>query len=109
MSEKGFILNIVMIVVILTLVFLSQQPYFMNTGKNLYLQGIKQGGIYWSNFDEWFKSNIYPGVSREVTRRGETVKKEIDKQKNNVVQNIWEKFKSYFAAKFSKTFGTKVE
>ena len=89
--------------------FLSQQEYFKPIGKTLYSQGSKQGGEYLAKASEWFKVSIYPRVSREAASRGEVVKIEINNQKNNAVQNIWESFKNYFAAQFSKFSGTKVK
>lgn len=104
-SKRGFTKNILIIVVILAIVFLSQQAYFRPIIKNLYQQGNK----YLIEAQNWFKTNIYSKVSGEVEKRGEEAKKEINKEKNNILQNIWGKLKNYFAEKFSKTFGTKVE
>lgn len=105
MRERGFIKNIVIIIVILVVVFLSQQPYFKPVGENMYATSQS----YWSKTVDWFKTNIYPRVSGEVTKRGEPLKQEITNQKNNAVQTLWESIKNYFAEKFSNFFGTKVQ
>ena len=105
MEFSKFIKNIIIIVLILGLAFASQWPYFSSISRDLYQQGSK----YILNGQNWFQTNIYPRLSGEVEKRGEEVKKEIDKQKNNILQNIWEKIKNNLAEKFSKTFGTKVE
>lgn len=109
MNEKGFIKNIVIIIVLLAVVFLSQQPYFNEAGKKLYFQTEAQVKDYWEKAGDWFRSNIYPRVSGEVEQKSAIVQEEITKQKNNFVQNIWENIKNYFANIFSKTTGTPVQ
>lgn len=89
--------NIVVVILILLAVFLSQQPYFSKYGKNLYFQIKPQIEAYWTKTADWFKNNVYPRVSGEVEQRSAVIRQEIDKQKNNIAQNIWQKIKSYFA------------
>lgn len=98
MNEKGFIVNIVIIIALVAVVFLSQQPYFNEAGKKLYFQAEAQ-----------VKNNIYPRVSGEVEQKSAIVQEEVTKQKNNFVQNIWGNIKNYFANIFSKTTGTPVQ
>lgn len=98
MHEKGFIANIVIIIAILVVVFLSQQPSFKPASQS-----------YWSKATDWFKASIYPRVSGEVVKRGEPLQQEINNQKNNAAQTLWENIKNYFAEKFSHFFGTKVQ
>ena len=107
--EKDIIVNILAILVVLGIVFFSQQPQFSNIGGDLYIQSARKGGEFWIKSSDWFKASIYPNISGEVAKRGEVIKEEITKQKDGAVKNIWENIKSYFAEKFSKTFGTKVE
>ena len=109
MNERGFIKNIVIIVILSAVVFLSQQPYFKKYGENLYSQIKPQVEPYWSKTVDWFKNNIYPRVSGEVEQKSTFIQQEINKQKNNIVQNIWEKTKNYFANIFSKFSGTQVQ
>jgi hypothetical protein len=117
MNEKEFLKYIVIIVVILALVFLSQQPYFREYGKNLYFQAKAQLKVYWlvywTKLTHWFKDNIYSPVysvvSREVEQKSTVLQQEINKQKNKIVQDIWEKVKNYFANIFSKISGTAVQ
>lgn len=54
-------------------------------------------------------ANVYPRVSGGVEGSKEIIEKEVVRQKDNAVKNIWGKFKSYLAEKFSKMSGTKVE
>ncbi len=89
-NNKGFILNIVAIVVVLGIVFLSQQANYDYIG-------------------DWFKTNIYPRVSHEIESRGEEVQKEVLKQKDMVAQSLWDKIKIFFQEKFNTTFKTNVK
>lgn len=109
MNEKGFITNIIIVIIVLAVVFLSQQPYFREYGKNLYSQIKPQVEAYWTKTTDWFRNNVYPRVSGEVEQKAVVIQEEITKQKNNIVQNIWEKIKSYFANIFSKVSGTPVQ
>ena len=106
---KNMIKNIVIIIVLLAVVFLSQQLYFEEVGKKLYSQVEAQVNIYWIKIADWFGSNVYTRVSGEVEEKSAVVQKEITKQKDNIVQNVWEKTKTYFASIFSKTTGTPVQ
>lgn len=113
MREKGFIQYITIIIIILVIVFLSQQPYFRGYGKNISREVEALVGSYWLKTAEWTKINIYPKIGGEVAKRGEALKEEvaekITEQKNNFVKNIWNKFKNYFANIFLKTTGTQVQ
>lgn len=101
MNEKGFVRNIVIIIILLIVVFLSQQTYFNKIGRNLYFQAQTQIKTYWAN--------IYPGASGEVEKKSAVLQQEINKQKNNIAQNIWNKIKNYFADIFTKVSGTPVQ
>ena len=101
MNKKEIIKNIVIIIVLLTVVFLSQQPYFNEIGKKFYFQAEARVKVYWNS--------IYPKVRGEVEQKSAVIKQEIDQQKNNIMQNTWEKIKNYFAEKFSKISGTEVK
>ena len=109
MKKGDLVKNIIIIAVILVAVFLSQQPYFKKNSKNLFSQATKQINVYLVKTGDWLKAHIYPKVSGEVAKGGAVAQEEIKKQKNNILQNIWENIKNYFAEKFSKTFGTKVK
>ncbi len=109
MNQKGFIKNIVIIIILLAVVFLSQQPYFEKYGNDLYLKAKPQIEIYWTKATNWVKNNVYPRVSGEVEQKSAVIQQEINKQKNNIMQNTWEKIKNYFADIFSKVSGTSVK
>ncbi len=109
MYERGFIKNIVVIVIILTVVFLSQQLYFREYGKTLYSQIKPQTEAYWLKTVDWLENNIYSRVSGEVESKSTIIQQEINKQKNNIMQNVWGKIKNYSASIFSKFSGTFVQ
>jgi len=90
--------NIIIVIAILSVVFLSQQPYFRQTGERLYSQAETQ-----------VKNNLYPMVSGEVEQKSAFIQEEIAKQKNNFAQNVWGDIKNYFAGIFSKVSGTPVQ
>jgi hypothetical protein len=111
-EEKGKkypILNILAVIAILTAAFLSQEPYFKENGKKFYSQINGQITDYWKKAEKWLKTNIYPKVISEAEKRGGEITKEINNQKNNIAQIIWEKLKNYFAEKFYEFFKIKVE
>jgi len=109
MNKGTFLNSIIAIIVVLAIVFLSQKPYFEGTGKNLYYKTSEQMEGYWNKASNWLKINIYPRLERGVTEKGEYLKEEIKKEKDNFSQNLWVKIKNYLAGKFSNIFGTKVE
>ncbi|KKQ22317.1 MAG: hypothetical protein A3G45_00625 [Candidatus Staskawiczbacteria bacterium RIFCSPLOWO2_12_FULL_37_15] len=104
-NEKGFAKNVVIIIAILVVVFLSQQPYFRGYGKDIYNKAESQIALYWSRASDWVKADVYPRIGGEVAKRGEAIKEEVDKGKNNIAQNIWDKIENYFAGLFSKSTG----
>lgn len=106
---KGVIKNGIIIIVILALAFISQQHFFDSYGKNTLSFAGQQASLYWHKVGEWFSATIYPRVQKEAAERGQPLKEEVEKQKDNAVKIIWENVKNYFAEKFSKVSGTKVE
>lgn len=108
-ENRGRIKYIIIISIILSLAFLSQQSYFRPADNNIATQASKQGSEYWSKLMGWFSSHVYPRVNGEVAKRGEEAKQEVVKQKDVAVQGIWEQIKNYLAAQFSKYSGTEVK
>ena len=109
MKERGFIKNIVIIVALIVVVFLSQQAYFNEFGRKLYSQAEAQTKVYWTKVADWLKNNVYARVSGEVEQKSVVIQEEITKQKDNLVKNVWGNIKNYFANIFSKTTGTFVQ
>ena len=107
--QNGFVQNIVIIAVLLAMVFLSQQSFAKPTAQKIISQISEKTKEYSQKAGDWLKAKTNPYIAKEVQNGGERVKEEVIKQKNNLLQNIWENLKKYFAQKFSKTFGTEVK
>lgn len=108
-NQKGFLKNIVIIIILVALVFFSQQPNFRKYGEEIYSKVKPQITAFWTKVTDWFENTIYSRVSGEVEQKSKVVGEEINKQKNNIVQNIWERTKTYFANIFTKVSGTPVQ
>ncbi|MSU54466.1 MAG: hypothetical protein EXS48_01310 [Candidatus Staskawiczbacteria bacterium] len=109
MKTGILIKNVIFVAVLLVVVFLSQQEQFKLVDHYVYKNAMSQINNYWVKTENWIKNIVMPKASREVSVIETSVTQEISRQKDNVVQNLWENFKNYFAEKFSKTFGTKVK
>ncbi len=105
LDKSRVILYIIVIIAIVAALFLSQTAYFKPFGRQLH----QQVSGYSVKTQNWIKTAIYPKISYEVKNRGEVIEQEATKQKDMALKSIWESIKKYFAEKFSKTFGTKVE
>jgi len=109
MQKRTIVTNILILVVLLVIIFLSQQPYFNTIGKQFYSKIQINTKIYWTNIKDWLENNVYPRVSGEVESKSGIIQQEINKQKNNIAQNIWLNIKNYFADVFTKISGTPVQ
>src|SRR3989338_7622829 len=109
MELKNLIKNLIIIGIILAVAFLSQQPYFVATGKDLYVKGMGQGNDYWQKGVAWAEVYLWPKVGGGVGGIQTAALEQVNHQKNNFAQYTWEKFKKYFTKKISKTFGTEVK
>ncbi|MBM3206433.1 MAG: hypothetical protein FJZ43_02340 [Candidatus Staskawiczbacteria bacterium] len=108
-NNRGVIKYFIIIAVILSVLFLSQQEFVKPFGKSFYSWSKNETNKYWSKSTNWLGASFYPKLSKEVESRGEPLKNEVITQKDNAVKNIWEKVKNYFAENFSNLTGTKVE
>ncbi len=105
MNQKGFISNIVIIIVILGIAFFSQQA-----GSERYGNMVKsQAEHYWALANDFVKNNITSRLTPEVEKGKAQLEAKIETEKNNLNKSIWEKIKNYFAGIFSKFSGTQVE
>ncbi len=104
-KNRGFILNIVAILVVLGIIYFSQQANFRSVGA----QTQQQSQNYLDKGIAWVKTNIYPRVSTEVQNRGGQLTQQVNTAKNNIAQNIWEGIKNYLAQKFNSIFKTNVK
>ncbi|MEK7080467.1 MAG: hypothetical protein AAB925_01370 [Patescibacteria group bacterium] len=104
MKKKIFIRNISVIIIILTVVFLSQQPHFGEIGKNLYDQGAAYISGHWEKASDWLEGNVYHRVSSEAVKRGEAIKSEVNQEKQKVSENLGKKIKDYFSGVVDSVF-----
>jgi hypothetical protein len=96
-NEKGFIKYIVIIIVILAIVFLSQQAISRGFGNNLISDATSQAQAYLAKGANWASSQIFPKISGEVQKRGEIIKNEVNQEKQKVSDNIGKKIENYFS------------
>ncbi len=106
-ENGGFTKYIVIVAIILVVVFMSQQPQFRVIGQKAYQKATQ--ATYWTKAEDWIKNSLWLKVSGEAANIKASTTQEITKQKNNLVENLWEQLKSYFAAKLSNMFGTPVK
>ncbi len=104
-NNRGFIVNILAIIVVLGIVFFSQQARYGHIGGGLNSQ-ISQIS---NNAINWFKTNIFPRVSTEVQNRGVQAGQALNQQKDIAAQNLWNNIKIFFAQKFNRIFKTDVK
>ena len=96
-NQKKFIKYIIIVAIILSIVFLSQQSYSREFGKNLFFKASETISGYWTKGSNWVTDDVYPKVNEDVQKRGEIIKNEIDSEKEKVSTNIGDKIKNYFS------------
>jgi len=101
---KKFIIYIVLIIIILAVVFLSQQAYFRGVGKTLISDATNQASVYLAEGSGWVISNIYPKINglpaqagKALQSGGDTIKTEVDQAKQKVTEDIGKKIENYFS------------
>ena len=99
-NEKGFIANALLIAVVFGLIFASQQAFF----KPFLHTASEATKPYWEPVKTWVATHIYPITKMEVEKRGEIAKTQIEEQKQEAAQSIWESIKNYFTGNFLKIF-----
>jgi len=97
MDIKPFIKYILIIIVILAIVFLSQQVYTFEVGKKVSSNISDKATAYMAKGSDWITSKMYPKVTGEVQKRGDIIKNEVKTEKEKVSENIGEKISNYFS------------
>ena len=95
--NKKLIFYIILIIVLLVLAFMSQQVISREIGKNFISNASDYMGAYLAKGSDWITSIIYPKISEEVQKRGDTIKNEIDQTKQKVTEDIPKKIENYFS------------
>lgn len=94
--QQGFIKYIVIIIIILGIVFLSQQAYIRGFGKTLISAVADQGGAYLAKGSNWAAFAVLPKISGEVQSGGETITTATNQAKK-IPENILTKVGNYFS------------
>ncbi len=95
--QKKIIFSIVAIIIVLVIVFLSQQAYLRGFGKTLVSDATNQAQSYLAKGSDWAMAKIYPTISGEVQKRGDIIKNEVNQGKQKVSENIGQKISNYFS------------
>ncbi len=99
-NSGGFLKYLIIILIILTVAFLSQQAYFQARGKTIISNAQNQAGAYLSKGYSWTANNIVPkvdglaGQPQETQSGGEAVQNTINQSTQNSAQNISDEIKS---------------
>jgi len=96
-QEKGFTKYLVIVVVLLGAVFLSQQSYSREFGKDLFSKASAAVYGYWAKGANWASDAVYSKINKEVQNRGEIIKNEITSEKENISNNVVKKVGDYFS------------
>ena len=96
-QEKGFTKYIVIVAVLLGIVFLSQQSYAREFGKDLLSKASAAVSGYWAKGANWASDKVYSKVSEEVQKRGEIIKDEVNSEKEKISKNVLEKAGDYLS------------
>lgn len=93
--------NIIIILIILAVLFLSQQSYF---GNNIYKKIEGWGKALWQSCKDFWNRNISDRIASEIEKRQRIAEEELREGTNEIGQNIWEKTKDYFVGLFIGLF-----
>lgn len=96
--------NILFIIIILTILILSQQSYFEGWGRNIYQKVEKWGEILWQKCKEFWNKHILHRVTTEIEKRQEIAKEELKKETKEISLTAWQKIKNYISGLFRGIF-----
>ena len=93
--QKKIIFCLVGIVIVLGVVFLSQQAYSRVMGKTLISDATSQAKAVLAQGTDWAMANVLPKISGEVQARGDAIKNDVGQEQKKVSENIGEKISNY--------------
>lgn len=96
----GIIKYVIFILIILAIVFLSQQAYFQEKGKIIYGKAAEWGSVIKKQCQDFFQKNIFSRISSEIEKRQQIAKQELENQSKEVRGNLWQGIKNYFLGLF---------
>lgn len=107
--DKGTIIkNMTIAVIILAVVYFSQNPSFSNLGKNVFSGSLRAvGGDYWAKGSNWVTNDLFPKIGGEVQKRGDMAQEGITEQKEKISESIGENIKNYFSGIVDSVFHSK--
>ena len=95
--DKKIVFSIIMVVVVLAVIYLSQQAYTRAVGKTMILDATNKAGAYLSQGTNWAASKIYPKITGEVQAKGDMVNAAVGTAQKNVSENVAQKISNYFS------------
>jgi len=96
MINKKIIIYIIVIIVILTAVFLSQQAYSRFIGKNLISAATNQASAYLAKDTNLVMPTIYSKIGENVQSGGEAIKNILD-QGQQKISDVQKNIENYFS------------
>lgn len=96
----GIVKYVIFILIILAIVFLSQQPYFQEKGKNIYQKAAEWGSAVKNWCQDFFQKNIFSRISSEIEKRQKIAKEELENQSKQAGENLWQRIENYFLSLF---------
>jgi hypothetical protein len=98
MYTKGQLIKYTIIIVaILAVVFLGQQAFFREIGKNAISNFSGQIKTYLAKGSTWTASAVLPSISGGVEKGKEAITNGIAQEKEKISENIVDKIKNYFS------------
>lgn len=102
--------NIILIILILVIVFLSQEPFFQAAGKDIIYGKVGNTvGVYYLKAEDFVKKEVISRIKGEVEKRENIAKEEIGKETEKISGNVLQRIKDYFLSLFNKVFSQKKE
>ena len=96
--KKGLIFSLCAIIIILGIVFFSQQPNFKEAGKPLISATTDKAQAYLALGSNWVNNSIISKFTGVAQKRGDAIKTQVSQQENIVSpKNISQKVESYFS------------
>lgn len=95
--EKRIIFSIGAIIIILGVVFLSQQAKSRVAGETFISDAANQGKAYLADGAKWASGNVVPKITGGVQAKGETIKTAAVQQQKNISQNLGQQISNYFS------------
>ncbi|MFA5878041.1 MAG: hypothetical protein WC845_01615 [Candidatus Staskawiczbacteria bacterium] len=101
---RQLVTGVILIVVIIIVAVLSQQPYFETQGNGLYKKVELRGQALWQAGENYWNNNIVHRATTEIEKRQDIAKDELKAGTKQISKNAWEKMKDYFSDLLSGLF-----